>query len=73
MKNRPTMTKQHFIAIAALVYRLDPHLVDDDTKQFIARDFAGFLATQNQNFDRDRFILACTEGKISARKGTVPR
>jgi hypothetical protein len=67
------MTKKDFIAIAALVYCLDPHVVDDDIKRHIAFYFADFLATQNPNFDRQRFVLACLEGKISARKGCTPR
>ena len=70
MTNRPTMTKQHFIAIGQLIYQ---GCGEAWSKRDLAEAFATFLATQNPAFDRERFMLACLEGKISARKGTIPR
>lgn len=67
--NRPTMTKQHFIAIASLIHNLG----ERTTREALANAFANLCAQHNDAFDRERFMLACLEGKISARKGTVPR
>lgn len=35
------------------------HLATQDTRLSIAVDFAGYLATQNPRFDRQKFLDAC--------------
>jgi hypothetical protein len=68
MTNRPTLTKQHFIAIAEILFRYR-----DETPTGLVDAFANMGAEANPAFDRERFILACTTGKVSARKGCTPR
>ncbi|OHV58137.1 hypothetical protein LCM4576_08360 [Mesorhizobium sp. LCM 4576] len=52
----PAMQHRHFAAIAAMVRDL-PERVNRLT---VARSFAGKLASSNPNFDRERFIAACS-------------
>lgn len=54
------MTRKHFQAIAdVLRFATERHAGDPCTRDQIAREMADFLATQNPNFKRTRFLDAC--------------
>ena len=50
------MTRKHFIAIAQILADAD---LDYNSRNTVAQDFAEYLSTQNENFDRDKFLTAC--------------
>jgi len=54
------VTRKDFELIAGVV--LDATLSDYD-KRLLAVSFAGRLRSTNPNFNRERFITACTEAK----------
>ena len=49
-----TLTRKHFIHIAATIAECDP-----DIRPNLAEQFADFCAEHNPLFDRERFIEAC--------------
>jgi hypothetical protein len=54
------MSRKHFVAIAEAIRFMD---VDDATRARIAHDMASTLRGFNAQFDRDRFVSACTKAK----------
>jgi hypothetical protein len=50
------MTRKHFEAAAQILADAD---LAREARATIAQDFAEYFATQNPNFDRDRFFAAC--------------
>lgn len=76
------LTRQHFQLIASILNDADPttYNLTTDSPQFdfyyqgkfhqhrdLVHNFADALARTNPNFDRERFIEACTPG-LQARK-----
>ena len=49
------MTRKHFEAMA----RITATISNDDTRLFVAAQQADYFATQNGNFDRQRYLRAC--------------
>lgn len=49
------MTRKHFEAIAAII----KNTLVTDRREATATAMADYLATQNPNFDRGRFLTAC--------------
>ncbi len=58
------MTKMHFQLIADVVKWFDPELADAERiRMRLAIDFANALARTNPQFNKDKFIEACTRAK----------
>jgi hypothetical protein len=49
------MTKKHFIALAAITAAIS----NESTRRFVAESQANYFASENPNFDRERFLTAC--------------
>ena len=64
------MSRKDFVAIANIINKYtDPGAAagyDEGVSNgaaFVADELADYLATTNQNFDRERFLTACGVGK----------
>jgi len=60
------MTRKHVKAIAAIIAEKgcysEPGNERDMVIKHIAEDLADYFASENQNFDRERFLKACGIG-----------
>jgi hypothetical protein len=54
--------KRHYQAIAATIQSIGPNVISGSQREVIASDFADMLASDNANFQRDRFLRACVPG-----------
>lgn len=52
------MTRRHFEKIAQTLW-VFRYSMDSEIHKILVDEFADLLATENPNFDRDRFIRAC--------------
>jgi hypothetical protein len=52
-------SRKHFVAIADMLKRGMKQSKDKDLFRDLAKEFASFLATQNPNFNRSKFLDAC--------------
>lgn len=59
------MTRKHFQAIADVIRKYGG---DEGRKALMALEMAATLRQFNPNFDRERFIRACTEEPKAKRK-----
>lgn len=53
------MTRKHFVALAAMLKRIDGKLPSGDFAALVAT-IADLCESQNERFDRDRFVKAVT-------------
>jgi hypothetical protein len=51
--------KRHYEAIAATIQSIGPNVITGSQREVIAASFADMLASDNANFQRDRFLRAC--------------
>lgn len=59
----PTMTRAHFEFIAATIAAMPDRAASlRAQKESTARAFADSLPKTNPNFDREKFLAACTKG-----------
>jgi hypothetical protein len=54
--------KRHYQAIAATIQTIGPNVISSAQREVIAACFADMLASDNANFQRDRFLRACVPG-----------
>lgn len=54
------MTRKDYIKTAEIISAVQ-FFVNDDVAQFLINNFADYFQADNERFDRQRFIQACTK------------
>ncbi len=63
-----SLSRKHFKAIAEIISK---HMATHGDNGDLPMEFAKFLATTNDNFDKSRFLDACWTGESEGEKPSI--